>query len=262
MKNDFSPAEIISRAFRLWWVVVVAAIIGGGIGFLIHHFLPPVFSSQAEITTSINFAKTGVLSDEKQDQAINAAGDVILSSDVEVAVLSQAASQGITLDGKAFEKMRFSDRMGYRWIFGIQSVDAKLAADLANIWGEISLNYLNKSLNHALIADNLSATLQNLESCLQEVSVVAPSYSVCQQMDIGEIQTSIEQISAKIISETAASSGMLPSMSIAWTKKAEQASSPSYRNRNLMVFSGLVIGFILGIMLVQIPFNFKKPSIK
>lgn len=252
MKNDFSPAEIFTKSIRLWWLVVILTILGGGLGFLIHQILPPVFASRAEITTSINFARSGILSDVQQDQAINAVGDVILSSAVEAAVLGQAADHGISIDGITLKSMRFSDRMGYRWIIGIQSEDLVLAAELTNFWAESSLRILNEYLLHALRAEILTSTLNNLESCLQEVGVVAPSYATCQKLDLSEIQRSIDQTSTQIVTETADSHGIPSFMSFAWELKAEPASSPTYRNRNLMVFSGLLIGFFAGVLIAQI----------
>jgi hypothetical protein len=257
MKNEFSPADIFSRSLRLWWVVVIFAIIGGGLGFVVHRIFPPVFSSRAIITTSINFAQTGNLTDEKQDQAINAAGNVILSSAVEDAVLSQAADQGIVIDRNTFESNRFSDRMAYEWIIGVESKDPNEAAALTNLWGENAISVLNEYLLHALKAEALSETLDNLEACFEEVSVTAPSSATCQSMGINEVQQSIDLTSSLLVTEIADSHAIISSMSFALDSKAVVATSPTYRNRNFMVLAGLLIGFIAGVLATQIPFKNK-----
>jgi hypothetical protein len=167
MKNEFSPADVFGRSLRLWWAVVIFAIVGGGLGFIVHRLLPPIYSSRIILTTSINFAQAGILTDEKQDQAINAAGNVILSSSVEDAVLLQAAENGIAIDKNTFENNRFSDRLGYEIIFGVESKDPKTAAALTNIWGEDALTNLNDNLLHSLKADAFLKTLNYMEACFQ-----------------------------------------------------------------------------------------------
>jgi len=257
MENEFSPADVFVRSIRLWWVVVFFALIGGGIAFIVHGILPPVFSSRMSITTSINFAQTGNLTDEKQDQAINAAGNVILSSAVEDALLSQAAVEGIGIDRNTFESARFTDRMGYEWIIGVESKDPNTAAALTNVWGENALTILNGYLIHAIKAEALSKTLDNLEACFEEVGVTAPSSATCQSMGIMDIQYSIDQTSTLLSMEITGSHAIIPSMSFALDSKAEVATSPAYRNRNLMVMSGLMIGFIAGVLITQISFKKK-----
>ena len=253
MKIEFSPVEVFTRALRLWWLVVLFTIIGGGLGYLIHGFLPPVFSSRTIITTSINFSQTGNLTDERQDQAINAAGDVILSSAVEEAVISQALENGIAIDSATFQANRFSDRLAYDWIIGVESEDPKTATLLTNIWGEMATNVLNDDLTHALKAEALSKMLDNLEACLEEVSVTAPSSATCQNMGINEILQVIDQTSSVLSQEVANSHAIIPSMSFSWGGKEVVPASPTYRNRNFMVLSGLLIGFLAGVLVTQIP---------
>jgi hypothetical protein len=257
MKNEFSPADIFIRSLQLWWVVVFFAIAGGGLGFYIHRLFPPIYSSRIVLTTSINFAHAGVLTDEKQDQAINAAGNVLLSSSVEEAVLKQAGENGIVMDGKTFEQERFSDRLGYELTFGVNSKDPNIAETLTNIWGENALTILNDDLLHSLKADAFSKTLNDLEECFQEVSVTAPSSATCQSLGITGIQQAINQTSTQLAQEITDSHAIIPSMSFALDNKASFPDSPTYRNRNLMVLSGLLIGFIAGILFTHIPLTNK-----
>jgi hypothetical protein len=252
MKNEFSPSDVFDRSLRLWWVVVIFAIAGGSLGFIVHRLLPPIYSSRIILTTSINFSQTGVLTDEKQDQAINAARDVILSDAVKEAVLSQTADGVIEIDSTNFENARFSDRLGYEIIIGIDSRDPNTAASLTNIWGEIALATLNDDLLHSLKAEAYSETLDNLEACFEEVSVTAPSSATCRNMGITEIQQVIDQTSSLLAQEIVDSHAIIPSMSFALGNKAMIPISPTYRNRNLMILSGLLIGFIIGILVTQI----------
>ena len=252
MKNGFSPADIFIRSVKLWWVVVIFSIAGGGLSYVIHGLLPPVFSSRVIITTSINFAKTGPLTDEKQDQAINAARDVILSNTVKEAVLSQALDQGFEFNLEEFENAHFSDRMGFDIVIGIEANDPNMAAFITNIWADTALTNLNDDLWHAIKAEALSKVLNNLEACFEEVSVTPPSSAICQEMSISEILETINQTSSLLAQETAASKAIIPSLSFALGNKAEIPVIPTYRNRNLMVFSGLMIGFIAGIIFSQI----------
>jgi uncharacterized protein involved in exopolysaccharide biosynthesis len=80
--DDFVPSEVIKRAIRLWWLLALLMIAGGVAGVLASRLQKPVYESQASITTSIDFAYAGRLSDDEEDYLISSVGDVIDSSDV------------------------------------------------------------------------------------------------------------------------------------------------------------------------------------
>jgi hypothetical protein len=251
MKTQFTPLEQLIRSLRWWWLVVIISIAGGTVGYLVHGLLPPIYLSRAVITTSINYLQTGILTDEKQDQSVGAVGDLVGSDKVMQATLSQANAQGISIDLVEFKKVSFLDRKEFRWTLGIESTNAQQAADLTNLWAQESMRQLNESLAHAINANSQAMELDRMEACFQQISVVAPGYSTCPKIELNTLQTSIVRNTAQLTNEIQASRGILPAMSFTLTGKANPADSPTYRNRNLMVFAGLLIGFIAGVLISQ-----------
>ena len=77
MTTEFIPMDSFLKTLNYWWIIVLFMLGGAIIGLIAHAVVPPIYESQAAITTSINFVQTGVLTDEQQDQAVDAVGDLI-----------------------------------------------------------------------------------------------------------------------------------------------------------------------------------------
>ena len=135
-KYLFTPLDYVHLIMKRWWLLVVFVFLGVAAGWLFHSLRGPVYEARAEITSSIDFSKTGELSELQEDMAVVLIGDVIKSSPVITEVISSASSQGLTIDLEEFSKNKFLERSNNHWVLIIRWEDPERTAQLANLWAD------------------------------------------------------------------------------------------------------------------------------
>jgi len=61
--DDVVLADVFSQAVRYWWLVIILIIVGGVGGLLVSLLGKPLYESTSHITTVIDFAYAGRLTD-------------------------------------------------------------------------------------------------------------------------------------------------------------------------------------------------------
>jgi uncharacterized protein involved in exopolysaccharide biosynthesis len=249
MIKPLSPAEIVDSSLRNWWVVFVLMMAGSLVGYAIHAVRPAEYESDAAITVGIDYVQTGAMNDTQQDQALNAVGDVIQSPDVVNRVVEDSAQVGYPITEEQFQQYGVAQREGYRWVLQVRSPNPKQSEELANLWVEQSLNVLQDALAHAKNSDVYNTQLSGLESCFQSMTVAVPAYAPCNLSSAEQLREQMTSLAARVIEERQASDSILSSLSFTINQQAVASTAPVIYNRNVMVFSGAIIGLILGIWL-------------
>lgn len=95
--TDLNMSRTMHRFVHYWWVVAAAIVVGGLIGSIFPYLRKPLYESISVISTSIDFAYAGKLSELEEDQMLVAVGNLIGSTNVMSAVQEQAAQAGIEL---------------------------------------------------------------------------------------------------------------------------------------------------------------------
>jgi hypothetical protein len=254
MIKPLSPAEIVDRSLRYWWVVFVLMMAGSLVGYFIHGLQPPEYESDSTMTVGIDYVQTGAMDDTQQDQALNTVGDVIQSPEVVDRVVEDSVLEGYPVSAEQFQQYGLAQREGYRWVMQVRSPNPKQSAELANLWAERSINVLQDALIHAKNSDAYNTQLSGLETCFQSMTVAAPVYTPCDLGSVEQVRAQMSTLAAQVISERQASDGILSSMSFNISQQAAPSTSPAIYNRNVLVFSGAFIGLILGIWLNYLGF--------
>ncbi len=129
---EFIPVEQLIRALKYWWLIALFMLGGGVTGFIVHTILPPIYESRVEITTSIDFLQTGVLTDEQQDQAVDAVGDLIGSTLVKNNILEKINNENDSfLTLQELQKSAFLERQEYRWRIRVRMSEPEIAKEIA-----------------------------------------------------------------------------------------------------------------------------------
>ncbi len=258
--SDYSPLEIVKRSLNAWPLVALLVFLGGLAGLLVFSLRQPLYESRIEFTFSIDYARTGVLTDVEEDQALEAAGDVLGSSAVMEAVLSSAARQNISLTLAGLQSAAVRERSGSAWRVRIRRPDAREAAWLANAWGEQAEKALADAVGHAVAVDGLSRYLDALESCLSRSVASEPVQAACPYSQLSEIQSRLAETGAAIHKEKLASQGLMPGLGFQWTEKAVPAAKPAVYGRGSLILGGALMGFVLSIALAAggRPFSLRK----
>lgn len=250
--DDFSPLEQFNRFLSHWWLVLVITLLGATGGYLFHLSRSPLYQARASIVFGIDYTRTGYIPPFNQDQLILSSGQLILSTSVVQATLQQAAAEGIHIDPATFSSSISLERQGYLWLLGVRNRDPRVAATLANLWAEEAYRQLTAALAHAAAADNLTLTLQSLETCLERSVAVRPAYGDCNLQDTAAILAQIKQTGAEIAQEKVASRGLVSAITVDHSQQATVPARPTNYNLNLLVLSGALIGFLVSIVVTSV----------
>lgn len=250
-QSDFIPLQTLQRALRWWWMIVLLMLAGAAGGWGVHFAVPPVYQARTAITTSIEFGRTGELTDIEEDQAIITVGDVIKSSTVLEETLIRATSEGIYLDMETFKENIFWEREAFRWTMRVVGNKPEETARLADLWAETAMDALQNAQAHAVQAEGLYRYLASLESCLEQAVAAEPVYALCRLDNLAGLQSAMQQTGEAARREDAASLGILPAMSFAWSEKATVPTSPSRFNQAGFILGGAMLGLVAAIFAME-----------
>lgn len=251
MKAEFSLLEHFHDLLRFWWVIALLAIAGGVFGYEISQSRTPVYESQAVFTVSLDFVKSGMLTDVEEDQAINAVTDLIGSSTVMGNVADSLKAQGLDFTNASLVSIVSVDRQGFQVAIHADHANAQTAYVIANTWATIAEQAVQNAIQAANNADELNKQLSELETCLQQETAIEPSFPPCQILDQTSLVTSLEQVNANYLEYKTDSKGIISAINVELTQKPLLAVSPRIFNRNYLVAAGAVLGFLGGILLVE-----------
>jgi hypothetical protein len=252
MDKTFYPRDTLEQAIHSWWLIVVFMVLGGGAGLIFSLMRPPVYDAKAVFTTSIDFTRTGELTDVEVDQAIGIVGDIISSTDVTAQVIQKGKAAGISIDEANFNEMASTVRKNYLWEVHILNSNPNTAVVIANIWADAAASSLDNTYQHALLAQGYQRYLDSLESCLGQTAANQPIQSICNRSNLANIQLELAKIGSLVKQEKQASQGLLPAVLVSLSEKAQPPSNPVLFGRNQSVFSGALVGFLLALWVIYL----------
>jgi capsular polysaccharide biosynthesis protein len=251
MSQEMIPFDELKHLLRYWWVLVALIIIGGGIGWLLHGLRAPLYEARAAITVNINYDRSGYLTDIEEDQAMEAVGQVINSTAVQAALLANLQASGDPITPVQWESMHTLERTDVLWVLIVRSADPQQAADLANAWADVAYPTLQDALYHASKAETQQRYQDALMACIQPGATAGPLPEVCQDSTPDQITAEIQQASLTVQQELPQGLGLMPSTLVAFNDRAVVPESPVRYAGNIFVFGGGAIGFLVGIILLE-----------
>lgn len=245
--GDFIPSELLKRMMHWWWLLILLMLAGGSAGVFIAQLQKPVFESQASITTSIDFAYAGRLSEDEEDYLIATIGDLIDSSQVLNAVQQTAAKQEIIISEEDLGTRFTKARQGYRWELTVRDHNPEIAQILAQFWvdqaGEEVAALRQRSIDSLLYQTAQLA----LQDCFSQTVVLEPVSANCSLEQISEIRNALSEtvVQGKVYSQPNAI--LLSKISAEVTEFANFPANPVVYNRNLCALAGCFCGFLIGL---------------
>ncbi len=248
---DFPLNIAIQRAYRGWWLVALLTIVGGLGGLLVSTLRVPVYEASAEFTFSIDFSRTGILTDVEEDQAFEALSDVIFASDVLQAAAADASQQGIPITLVDLQSSIAKERSFNTWTFRVRQADPRAAAAITNLWANHALRALDSAAQAALEVGALSARLEGLQRCLSASVLTEPTMAGCTGADRAAIQAELARSGEQIVAARQASRGMLPGMGYQWTRAAVENPRAVANGRGRLALAGALLGLLAGLLAVE-----------
>ncbi|WP_299024443.1 hypothetical protein [uncultured Thermanaerothrix sp.] len=245
----------LQRVLRWWWVIVLAALLGAFGGWLAHAIKPPIYEAQAVFSATIDYTRTGLMTQFEQDQALNAVGHLIASNEVIERVINQLQGEGSTLTIADLRRMGTVERQVDAFVLRLRTSDPQEAARLANLWAGEADAVLADAQTHALKAASLAQYMRSIETCLQRAVMVAPATALCPQQSLEDLQALLATVGQQFQTERQASRNLFPGLSIQWVESASPPTQPVQYGRNDLMLVGALIGWVLGLVLVEtLPF--------
>jgi len=255
MERDFIPLQYLKTAVHNWWFTLLLMLVGGLTGFAVSTFIPTVNISVAPITVTIDYTRTGALSDVQEDQAMRGVGSVIESANVLDTLTEELRFAGWQKSKLELQQQVKLERENSRWLLIATGDTPEEALLITKIWMEISVNKLNNALSHAERLDAARSYLDSLTTCLGNISTINESITVCSIENADVIFEQIKKTSELIESERVLSLGLMPALSILSAGETNTTNLVTRFDSGILVFSGALIGLAFSMVL---NFQFSK----
>jgi hypothetical protein len=254
MTVSFRPLDLLQSISKKWWIIAIGMISGGICALTLSGFLPPIYESSASFSVTIDYTKTGFLSDVQEDQAMRGIGYVITSDDLIKQVVSDVQTQKGSYSRDQFEKESSLDREEFLWTLRYRSADPKFANDVVFAWMERSKDLLQDGLMHAQIVDSETKILWGLEECLERATGQVSVETLCGFASTNELVNEIANISSSIQKEKMVALGLFSPLAVQVVKQPQVPFYPVRHQRNLFAFAGIVSGLLISILIQGIIF--------
>lgn len=245
-----APLDELSLALRWGWLIAVLTVLGGMLGWGIHAVQPPLYEARAVFGTSIDYVRTGALTDIEEDQAIAVVGDVLRATDVRQSVQMVAQDEGLALTEADFGRALVAERMGYRWLLRVRLDDPQRAARVAQIWAAQGQSALQAAALHAQNAALLARQVEALGACLKNQSIELPAYAPCPVQELPEVQAQIAALGAQLAEELRLSRGLPAALTVTLSEEPTAPQSPAQFGAGTLVGAGGLLGLLAGVALV------------
>jgi uncharacterized protein involved in exopolysaccharide biosynthesis len=242
--QNISPISFINHFKQGWKILVIGVILGGLIGLAISSILQPQYEAVSLFTFSFDFARTGLLTDIEEDQAMEVAGDLINSTPVFQSVLSNAEESGIKIVPDDIRTRFVAERRFDQWLLKVRWNNPEIAAQLANLWSETSRDALMSAQQAAIKTNSLHRYILSLESCFQQSTSGLPAQPLCQAANRLELQAEMQKTGEDMQLWQNQAKGIFPGLNFSWAQEASIPKNPIQHERGSLVLAGCLTGLI------------------
>ncbi len=247
--DGFVLMDFLKKLLSGWKHVAIFMVIGGLCGMGASKLLTPIYETRAVIAVTIDYTRTGALSDIQEDQAMRGLGSVIDSTVVREQVMLDAEQAGITIDQTTMTENFTLEREDFRWFLRVRDTDALRATTLANLWAQEAMNVLDSAMEHAIVVGHYQQYLDTLDYCLQRQAPEGMSSEPCADLDFEFLSAEIEKTSSAIRDEQTMSFGLMPALQFFLAEEAPLNTVAVLGTRSILIFSGAALGFLVAVLI-------------
>jgi hypothetical protein len=249
-EDEFSLSDTFDRAVRYWWLSALLMITGGLIGLLISVVQKPVYESTSVITTVIDFAYAGRLTNYEEDHLLTAVGDVIRSSEVMSEVTDAGVEAGLAPTVEAIRASLTASRQGYRWELSSRSANPATAMEINRLWLDAAVDALEHYRMDSILALSEFNFQVEVENCFQQAVVVEPVSAFCSVKDLQALRDQVNQLESSSERATLLSRLLTSRISFQVTRQPEIPVEPVHLGRGISVAAGVLLGLLVAILLL------------
>jgi len=257
-KRGVNLSEWIASVSTSWYVLTALMIIGGLVGQLLAGTFQPLYESSATFSVTIDYTRTGALSDIQEDQAMRGVGSVIFSDVVIQSVFAELDNLIETIPPKKFFERASLDRTDFRWTMRFRDENPRAAQQAVGIWADQAERVISTGLEHALALDSYYLVLDGYTNCLQRAPAESGEGDICGFENSGRLLDEIASLSQTIQREKEASMGLFSHLSVVLVEGSTEPTREARYGRGSLVFSGSLIGLLTGLIGISLKFLLKK----
>ena len=241
---------------RKWPLLLALGFIGALAGLSVSAIQAPRYEAKATMGINIQYGVIEPMELVVEDRAQNRVADFILADSTALQVfenIPQAVrkEQGWNDPADLSQILRL-DRGLSAWGFVVTHADPGLAAEISNLWMEISLAGLIEAQDHAWQAVALMGDEPFQLVCDQYLIPSDTSESYVWRCDLEPISIDAEALAGKLRTEINLSRGILPVFYFEALSVAEIPQSPVLYHRGVLVLCGALIGLLVAIWIVLV----------
>jgi uncharacterized protein involved in exopolysaccharide biosynthesis len=241
----------ISRLIRKWPVLLAFGLLGAFIGFGVSDVRRPRYEAEAMMGINIQYGVIDPLELVVEDRSLNRVAEVIQADGTLMQIVDNVPQavrqdQGWN-DAEDLRKVVRLDRGLADWGFVAILPDPALAAQISNLWMEISLAELERAQDHAWQALALMGDEPFHLECDQYLLTSETTESYAWRCDLDPIVLDSEALSGELRTEIDLSRGILPVFSFEALNAAVVPQTPVLYGRGVMLLSGAFIGLFVGL---------------
>jgi len=247
MNSDIDLMDIRKRIIKYWWIIIITGLVGAAFSLVVSVFNVPIYETHASIKFGYDFDGITArnISQSRLDYMESKSSLVIIDSSIINQVIQSVNSGSIDLTSESFSLQR---RVSL-WDLVVRSRNPQAAADAANLWQNLAIQHLDQVRSHGIEAYALSLEVDALNNCTK----LNTQNDLCSSIrNLPDLSEKISDLTNQMDLETKSSLGITIANLFEPGDKAQIPSTPTINNRNLMVFTGTLIGLLLGYLILNL----------
>jgi len=254
--DDIDLSGVVNRAVKYWWVVALLMIVGGITGLLVSVIAKPVYESNSVISSVIDFAYSGRMTDYEEDYLLTAIGDIIVSDAVMTQVVEAASNDSLAIEEKTLLESLTASRQGYRWVLSSRYSDAQIAQEINRLWLKSAMNELQAFRSDSLAALAEFQAQVGIENCFEQAVILDPVTSFCSAQDMDLLQRQLANLADGSLRADLLTRLLASRISFEVTGEPDLPSRPVHLGRNISTLAGALVGLLLALIVLISSFPF------
>jgi hypothetical protein len=141
-------------------------------------------------------------------------------------------------------------------IIKVKDTNPQVAARIASEWAEVLYNRLSEAYPHAVWLSEAKLEYDAMVACLTGTSKAPKTFCLSYTPD--RLAQEMERLNGIILEESPQALGLTVALNVSQFQPAAVPTTPLYNQRGTLILAGAGVGLVVGILLNEIPFGYKK----
>lgn len=248
---DYVPRILTEKPGKLWWIIAVCIFVGSLIGLGASNLFPPVYEAVFKVSAVVKLTGNPEITEYLVESSLMYMGDLVYQQPLLDKVIEVEKKKGIELTHQKLREISSVERQLNLTFLHVRWSDPQIASEIANTWGNLYFASLEEGAKQAVIAEELSQSMKQLEDCLLVIQTKNLGSPHC-TLSKTELEKAIIVKTDEIATAQSHSLGLYNELRVGAYEEAIIPTSPIRMERGWLIAAGAVLGFIFGLILTEI----------